>query len=404
MNVIHCSDFQLTVIAGDVKSSQRAIAQVRYCKANYSFIQARGHAAGEYLLQEMADIDVSTDDKTLSPGLFVGECTLPYLSFSVSLPNLKSSVKMAQVNNTVVTEFIFLAFQELHQFQVLLFIVILLIYNTCIVGNMLIYLLIKFDLSLHTPMYFFISTFAILEIIFVSVIVPKLLDILIAGKNRISFVGCFTQMYCADTTGIVECYLLAIMVFDRHLAITNPLRYSAVMSQAYIKLAIFPWIVGFVAASVPTVFTARLEFCGSNMINHFFCDLVPLQSLACSDPFISNLVTSTTAIFVVIFPFIIIIVFYTHIIITIMKIKSGRGKYKAFSTCSSHLFVASLFFGTGIIVYVNPNGGRNEKSFALIYKVVTPLLNPFIYTLRNKDVKIAFLKNFSIISKMARGK
>ncbi|XP_075137763.1 olfactory receptor 5P68-like [Leptodactylus fuscus] len=306
---------------------------------------------------------------------------------------------MEDVNSTRVTEFILLAFEDLPQFQVLLFFACLIIYITCIVGNLVIFLLIHFDVNLHTPMYYFIGTFAILEILFVSSIVPKLLDILIAGRNRISFVGCFIQLYCADTTGAVECYLLTIMVFDRYFAITNPLQYMVIMGQWCTRLAVFPWIAGLVFIFIPTIFTASMKFCGPNTIDHFFCDLAPLQNLACSDPSISNLVTSITSIIVILLPFIVIIGFYTHIIVTVLKIKSVEGKHKAFSTCSSHLIVASLFFGTGFIVYVSPNSSDYEKYFALIYKVITPLLNPFIYTLRNKDVKVAFFKTFTAIKK-----
>ncbi|XP_077136952.1 olfactory receptor 10A4-like [Ranitomeya variabilis] len=281
----------------------------------------------------------------------------------------------------------------------LLFVACLFIYITCIIGNMIIFLLILIDVSLHSPMYYFISRFSILEIFFVSIIVPKLLDILIAGRNRIDFVVCFFQLYCADTTGIVECYLLTVMVFDRHFAITSPLQYLIIMSHWCTRLAVFPWIVGLVAALIPTVITASLKFCGPNIIDHFFCDLAPLQNLACSDPFVSNLLTSIIAIIVVLLPFIIIIGFYIHIIITVLKIKSVQGKFKAFSTCSSHLIVASLFFSTGIIVYVSPNGSNYDKFFALIYKVVTPLLNPFIYVLRNQEVKKAFAMAFSLMKK-----
>ncbi|XP_063802627.1 olfactory receptor 10A4-like [Pseudophryne corroboree] len=299
-------------------------------------------------------------------------------------------------NITVVTEFILLAFEELNQMHILLFSIVLLIYSTCVFGNIVIFLLITFNPSLHTPMYFFIRTFTILEIVFVSVIVPKFLDILIAANSRISFIACFIQLYCADTSGIVECYLLAVMVFDRYLAITNPLHYSTIMSQACTKLAVFPWVVGLAGCSIPTTFTACLNFCGPNLINHFFCDLPQLQKLACSKSYVSNLVTSITAIFVVLLPFIIIIGFYTQIIITVSKIKSVEGKQKAFSTCTSHLMVTSLFFGTGIIVYVRPNGSQYDKFLALTYTVVTPLLNPFIYTLRNKDVKKIFFKSMRL--------
>ncbi|KAM3920394.1 olfactory receptor 6N2-like [Leptodactylus fuscus] len=253
---------------------------------------------------------------------------------------------MANITYTSVTEFVLLAFEDLHQLRILLFIVILVIYITCIAGNIIIYLLIKLNVSLHTPMYYFISVFVILEVVFVSTTVPKLLDILITGRNRISFAACFTQLYFANTMGIVECYLLTVMVFDRYFAITNPLQYLIIMSQWCTKLAVFPWVAGSVAAFILNIFTSYLTFCGPNRIDHFYCDLAPLQHLSCSDPYISNLVTSIAAIFVGLLPFIIIIGLYTRIIATVLKIKSVEGKRKAFSTCSSHLIVSSLFFGS----------------------------------------------------------
>ncbi|XP_075137760.1 olfactory receptor 6C74-like [Leptodactylus fuscus] len=300
-------------------------------------------------------------------------------------------------NYTTVTEFVLIAFEDLHQYQILLFIVVLLIYITCVAGNIIIFLLIKLDVSLHTPMYFFISLFVISEVAFVSVIIPKFLDVLITGRNRISFAACFMQIYFGNTMGIVECYLLTVMVFDRYLAITNPLQYLVIMSQMCTKLAVFPWIVGLVTAFIPNVFTASLNFCGSNMIDHFFCDLAPLQHLSCSDPYISNILTSLAAIFVVLLPFIIIIGLYSRIIATVLKIKSVEGKRKAFSTCSSHLIVSSLFFCTCITVYVRPSGGQQDKYLAIIYTVVTPLLNPFIYTFRNKDVKRVFFRRLNVL-------
>ncbi|KAM4663658.1 olfactory receptor 11L1-like [Discoglossus pictus] len=300
---------------------------------------------------------------------------------------------MENVNKTVVQEFVLLAFSNFQHYQILLFIVILITYIICITGNIIIIILVKTNQSLHTPMYFFISTFAALEIMFVSDTVPKLLANLIMADQRISFISCFIQMYTFITMGVTECYLLVVMVFDRNLAINNPLRYSAIMSHTFcIKLAILPWIIGLTTAFVPIIFTAHLEFCGPNRINHFFCDLAPLQNLACSDPYISNIVTSITAVIVTVLPFIIIVAFYIHIIITISKIKSAKGKQKAFSTCSSHLIVSGLFYCTAIIVYVRPKGSQDDKFLSLIYTVIIPVLNPFIYTFRNKDVKAALRK------------
>ncbi|KAM5129376.1 olfactory receptor 5P68-like [Mantella aurantiaca] len=270
-------------------------------------------------------------------------------------------------------------------------------YIISISGNLTVITLVKVGTSLHCPMYFFISVFAALEIIFVSVTIPKLLANLISGDKRISFMNCIAQLFVYNSLGVTECYMLTVMAFDRDLAINNPLRYSAITSNIVcIGLVIFPFTISFTIALVPTVFTADLIYCGPNEINHFFCDLAPVQNLACSDPLISNLVTSIAAVFASLIPFVFILGFYTHIIITIANIKSVEGKYKAFSTCSSHLTVACLFYISAMVVYIKPKGNQYNKFLALMHTVVIPFLNPFIYTLRNKDVKDTFQK-FSIL-------
>ncbi|XP_073465083.1 olfactory receptor 11L1-like [Aquarana catesbeiana] len=298
-----------------------------------------------------------------------------------------------------------MAFSDLAQMQMILFVTILLSYMICINGNISIILFIKIDPLLHTPMYTFIGTFAVLEIMFVTVTIPKLLDNLISGNKSISILGCFTQLYIFNGLGIAECYLLAVMAFDRDLAINNPFHYSSIMSKKLcFKLAVAPWLIGLTISFMTTFFIARLNFCGSNQINHFFCDATPLQDLSCSDPFISKVTVLLAAVLAIVIPFIIIISFYIHIIKTILSIKSTDGKRKAFSTCSSHLTVTSLFYGTAIIVYITPIGTQCNKFLALVYTVLTPLLNPFIYTLRNKDVKSsikklrALLTHFLIVS------
>ncbi|XP_018424320.1 PREDICTED: olfactory receptor 5V1-like [Nanorana parkeri] len=301
-------------------------------------------------------------------------------------------------NNTMVKEFILMAFSDIAQLQKILFVTILLSYMICISGNISIIIFIIIDPLLHTPMYIFIGTFAVLEIMFVTVTIPKLLDNLISEKKSISFLGCFTQLYFFNGLGITECYLLAIMAFDRDLAINNPFHYLSIMSKELcFKLAGAPWIVGLTISLLTTFFTARLKYCGPNKINNFVCDAAPLQDLSCSDPFISKVAILIAAVFAVVIPFIIIIGFYIHIINTILKIKSSAGKKKAFSTCSSHLIVASLYYGTAMIVYITPVGSQLDKFLALIYTVLTPLLNPFIYTLRNKDVKSAMRKSKTLI-------
>ncbi|XP_075048051.1 olfactory receptor 6C4-like [Mixophyes fleayi] len=307
---------------------------------------------------------------------------------------------MAETNKTVVKEFMLLAFADLHQFQNLLFFVFLLTYITCVMGNVTIIVLVRIEPSLHTTMYFFISVFSVLEIIFVTVTVPRLLSNLIAANNIISFNGCFTQMYIFGSLGVIEGYLLVVMAFDRHLAINNPLHYPAIMTHALcIELAVLPWIMGFALILIPVIITARLEFCGPNRIDNFFCDFAPLQNLSCSDPFISIICTSTSAILNAVLPLIIIIVIYIHIIMTVSKIKSEEGKHKAFSTCSSHLIVTSLLYGTAIIVYVNPKGSRYDKYLAFMYTAFTPMVNPFIYTFRNRDVKKVFRNSINRLIK-----
>ncbi|XP_075700744.1 olfactory receptor 1G1-like [Rhinoderma darwinii] len=298
------------------------------------------------------------------------------------------SFTMENVNKTFVTEFILLAFSEFHQYQILLFTVILFTYIVCIAGNITIILLVTVKHSLHMPMYFFISIFAAEEILFVSVPIPKLLANLMAGDKKISFIGCFVQIYSFITMGQVESICIIIMAFDRHLAINRPLHYMVIMNQKLcIRLAILPWFIGLFNSLIVTIFTLFLDFCGPNEINHFFCDLAPLQNLACSDTYVSSIVTTTAATIGTVVPFMIIVGLYTKIIVTVSKIKSSSGKHKAFSTCSSHLMVAMLFFFTAFVIYLRPNSNQYDKFYSLMYTVVTPVFNPFIYALRNRDVK-----------------
>ncbi|OCT68994.1 hypothetical protein XELAEV_18040302mg [Xenopus laevis] len=300
---------------------------------------------------------------------------------------------MENINKTVVHYFILLAFTDLNQFQLLFFLILFLIYIICMVGNVAIIVLVKSDTCLHSPMYFFISVFATLEMFFVSTTVPSLLGNLLSDSKSISFTGCFAQLCFLGTLGGTECYILAVMAFDRDLAINYPLHYTAVMRRSLcIQLGIFPWIACLAIAIVPTIFTAGLEFCGPRILNHFICDLGPLVSLACFVPFTNKVIAILTAISEIVLPFMTTILLYVHIIAAIITIKSEKGKKKAFSTCSSHLIVSCLFYSSAIIVYITPEGGKSDKYLALIYTVVTPLLNPFIYTFRNKDVRKSFKK------------
>ncbi|KAM9294520.1 olfactory receptor 10A3-like [Gastrophryne carolinensis] len=262
-------------------------------------------------------------------------------------------------------------------------------YITCIIGNVSIIVLVKTHPNLHVPMYFFISLFAVSEIMFVSVTIPKLLAILSSGDTGISAVGCFIQVYALHALGETECLLLALMAVDRYLAINNPLHYSTIMNFGF---GAFPWIAGLTISFIPAIFTFFLDYCGPNEIDQVFCDMAPLQNLACSNPLISSYAIIASAIITVIFPFITIVVIYINIIIVVLKINNKEGKKKAFSTCSSHLIVACLFYGSVIIVYIRPKGSHYDKFLSLMYTVVTPMLNPYIYTLRNTEVKQACRK------------
>ncbi|KAE8587986.1 hypothetical protein XENTR_v10022253 [Xenopus tropicalis] len=301
---------------------------------------------------------------------------------------------MDKANKTTVEEFILLAFSDLYQFQILLFIVVFIAFIISLLGNIVIIVIVRVEPSLHTPMYCFISTLSIWEIISVVLIIPKLLANLIASNKSISFSGCFLQMFVAATVGTAECYLLAVMAFDRVLAINKPLQYASIMTQRLcVQLALLPFIVGIVIALTPTVLTAGLQFCGPNEVHHFFCDFAALLSLACSSIYMSQMVLNSSATFAIGLPFLITVGFYIHIIIIILKINSAESKRKAFSTCSSHLTVAGLFYITTFIVYAVPKNSRYDRFFALIYTVITPILNPFIYTFRNKDVKGALINS-----------
>ncbi|KAG8560308.1 hypothetical protein GDO81_014907 [Engystomops pustulosus] len=295
---------------------------------------------------------------------------------------------MDQRNKTVVDTVILLAFDDFQQNKIIFFVIFLTTYITCVAENFTIIILVKIGRSLHSPMYFFISVFATSEIMFVSVTVPKLLAILIAANNTISFEGCVTQMYFLNSLGVTECYLLVVMVFDRHMAINSPLHYGAVMTPVFcVGLAMFPWIFGFSVLLITTSIIADLEFCGPNVIDHYFCDMAPLQSLACSDTFISSLSATCTDVICVVLPFLMIIGLYIQILKTITKIKREVGKQKAFSTCTSHLIVSGLFYGAAIIVYVKAKSSHYDKYFSFMYTTFTPTINPFIYTFRNRDVK-----------------
>ncbi|XP_075131788.1 olfactory receptor 11L1-like [Leptodactylus fuscus] len=294
-------------------------------------------------------------------------------------------------NLTFVTEFSLLGFQVDLCLRLSLFCLLLVVYCGTIYGNLLIITLVSTSKILHTPMYFFISQLSISDILVTTIIVPNMLYILLNNGETIMFIGCITQIYGFAVSEIFECFLLTVMSYDRYVAICSPLRYTSIMTDGVcVRLTFFSWFLGFAFPLSPVIKIGRLRFCGLNIIDHFFCDLPHLLALSCSDTFIVLLNGYLLSIPIVVIPFTIIVVSYTYIVRAVLRIPSSTGRQKAFSTCSSHLIVVSIFFWTLFSIYVFPTKGRNlsmNKFLSLLYTVFTPLINPLIYSLRNKHIK-----------------
>ncbi|XP_072271314.1 olfactory receptor 10A7-like [Pyxicephalus adspersus] len=310
------------------------------------------------------------------------------------------------LNQTFVTEFIILGFTSSSQVQLAIAVIFLLIYLVTLFGNVLILLLLFIDSNLHTPMYFFLRNLSLIEVCYVSVIIPAVLHNYFSGCDRISFVGCATQMYFFLFLGTAECYLLAVMAYDRYAAICNPLHYTTIMNKsACSKMVAGTWMSGIVLSLANTSYIFSLPYCGPNVINHFFCDTPPVISLACTDTSMVETDLFVYTIMVVIVSFMIVLISYTRIVYAILHIRSSAGRQKAFSTCASHITSVCLFFGTGTFMYLRPKSSHSpesDKIIALLYSVITPVLNPMIYSLRNQEVKSSLKKlmNRNILDKI----
>ncbi|KAL6090186.1 hypothetical protein STEG23_036002 [Scotinomys teguina] len=295
-------------------------------------------------------------------------------------------------NHSISTSnFILLGLSSNPQMQKPLFAIFFIMYLVTVVGNVLIILAIRSDSRLHTPMYFFLSNLSFMDICFTTVIVPKMLVNLLSETKTISYVGCLAQMYFFIALANTDSYLLASMAIDRLVAICNPLHYDVVMRPLRcLFMLLGSCTISHLHALFRVLLMSRLSFCASHVIKHFFCDTQPVLKLSCSDTSSSQIVVMTETLAVIVTPFLCILFSYLRIIVTVLRIPSAAGKWKAFSTCGSHLTVVALFYGSVIYVYFRPLSMYSvvkDRVATVMYTVVTPMMNPFIYSLRNQDMK-----------------
>ncbi|XP_010845793.1 PREDICTED: olfactory receptor-like protein DTMT [Bison bison bison] len=294
-------------------------------------------------------------------------------------------------NQTIVPEFLLLGLPIKSEHQNLFYALFLAMYVTTVLGNLLILVLICLDPHLHTPMYLFLSNLSFSDLCFSSVTMPKLLQNMQSQDLSIPYAGCLTQMYFFLFFGDLEDFLLVAMAYDRYVAICFPLHYTTIMSpRLCLFLVVLPWVLTTFHAILHTLLMARLHFCEDNVIPHFFCDLSALLKLSCSDTRVNELVIFFVGGLIIVIPFLLIITSYAQIVSSILKVPSAKGICKAFSTCGSHLTMVSLFYGTIIGLYLCPSAHNftvKETVMSMMYTVVAPMLNPFIYSLRNRDMK-----------------
>ncbi|XP_048216541.1 olfactory receptor 8H1-like [Perognathus longimembris pacificus] len=299
-------------------------------------------------------------------------------------------------NNTNVPYFILMGLTDAGEIQRALSVLFLLIYLITVLGNLGMIMIIRLDLQLHTPMYFFLTHLSFIDLSYSSVITPKTLESLLTSTKNISFTGCFSQLYFFILFGGAECFLLSAMAYDRYVAICNPLQYPVIMSARHCcALVTGTYMMGFVDCSFSVLSITQLPFCNSNVIHHFFCDVSPILALSCTDTYVAETVIYICAGSTLLLSLFTISVSYVSIVSTILKIQSTSGKQKAFSTCASHLLGVTIFYGTMIFTYLKPKKSYSlgkDQVASVFYTIVIPMLNPLIYSLRNKEVKNAFIR------------
>nr|XP_031546945.1 putative olfactory receptor 2B8 [Vicugna pacos] len=274
--------------------------------------------------------------------------------------------------------------------RLILFIMFLFFYLLTVVGNVIIIIIIQIEPRLQTPMYFFLTNLSFLDICYTSTNVPQMLSNMV-GTKTIPFSSCATQMFFSLSLGMTECVLLGVMAYDRYVAICHPLHYTLIMDQSTcIQLAAISWSSSFLSSMVINILTLSLPYCGPNVLNHFFCEVPSILRLACTDTSLTEMAVFIFSVIIVFIPFLLIVVSYARILLSVLRMRSASGRHKALSTCASHLTVVALFYGTGIFMYMRPQSKSSRaggKIIAVFYTVVTPMLNPLIYSLRNQDVK-----------------
>ncbi|XP_069805768.1 olfactory receptor 5V1-like [Dendropsophus ebraccatus] len=298
---------------------------------------------------------------------------------------------MEHRNQTASLHFILLGLSDVPHLKVVYFIAFFVMYTITISGNLLLIFVVTMTPALHTPMYFFLGNLSVIDISFSCTIVPKILMNTLSTDRSISFLECAIQMYIHMVLGAAESLLLAVMAYDRFVAICRPLRYTSIMNIRFcIFLAAMSWSVSFMNSFILVLPTLNLPFCGSNHVNHFFCEIPPFLLMSCVDTQLNEIIIYISAAIIVMSSFFLTVISYVHIVTTILKIQSIKRRYKVFSTSASHLLVVSLYYGTIMFMYIRPHATYThtlDKIISLLYTAVTPMLNPFIYSIRNRDFK-----------------
>ncbi|XP_071972485.1 olfactory receptor 5V1-like [Engystomops pustulosus] len=303
---------------------------------------------------------------------------------------------MGVTNKTSVSKFILLGLSNIASLQILYFVIFLIMYLLILSGNLLLIIVVRLNSRLQTPMYFFLSNLSLVDICFSSTVVPKMLINTISKDKSISYLGCATQMYFHLALGATECLVLAVMAYDRYTAICKPLQYMVIMDAKLCLLLVGGcWVVSFLNSLILTAFTFQLPYCRSNLISHFFCEMPPLLRLSCRDIWFNEVAEYISVVVIAFGSCLLISVSYLFITMTVLTFRSPKERRKAFSTCASHISIVALYYGTVMFMHLRPRSSyspEQDRIVSILYTVVTPMLNPMIYSIRNKDIKKSIKK------------